>query len=116
MVDIATLISNLGLMIVISGVFIYTHLEYRKDKKENHKRDILALENSSDAIVVNSKILKNTEDMHRIMDSKIDDIYRKIEELENEYAQGNGEIFKILEDVKKELEGLRKLQSLERSD
>lgn len=119
MIDIATLIGNLGVMIVICGVFLYSHLEDRKDKKQNDARVVIALENSANAICSNSVIIKNTEEMHREMGKELAEIQADITEIREELTK-KGEtdikVFEILERLENKVDELGKEQESERGD
>lgn len=108
--DIAlfTQISNLGIMIVISGFFIIRTTkdqrkidQYEMQNQKNQENYLNALNANTNAMRENTEINKTKMEVHRVLDEKITKVKEKVEEIQCNMA--------TKEDLKNTLDEIKEL-------
>ena len=108
---IVTLIVEKGLSIVLSGLVIYLIWQIIKHGPGIIKEFFDISRKMTAATDNSTEVIKDTKDMHELMDRKIDNIQQTIEELKamvSENTSVNSELFKKIEKLEKEVESLKK--------
>lgn len=114
--NIVTLIVEKGLSIVLSGLVIYTLIQLIK-QGPGIVKEFFEISRKMTAATDNStEVIKDTKEMHDLMDRKIDTIQQTIEELKamvSENTAVSSELFKKIEKLEKEVESLKKRGSID---
>lgn len=113
--NIVTLIVEKGLSIVLSGLVIYTLIQLIKQGPGIVKEFFDISRKMTTATDNSTEVIKDTKDMHELMDRKIDNIQQTIEELKamvSENTSMNSELYKKIEKLEKEVESLKKRDTL----
>lgn len=112
---IVTLAVEKGLSIVLSGLVIYMLIQIIKKGPSIIKEFFDISRKMTTATDNSTEVIKDTKDMHELMDRKIDTIQQTIEELKamvSENTSVNSELFKKIEKLEKEVESLKKRDAL----
>lgn len=113
--NIVTLIVEKGLSIVLSGLVIYLIWQIIKHGPGIIKEFFDISRKMTAATDNSTEVIKDTKDMHELMDRKIDTIQQTIEELKamvSENTSINSELYKKIEKLEKEVESLKKRDAL----
>lgn len=106
-----------GLSKVLAFVVIYAVVEVVRKGPAYFSRLIIATENSTAAITINSTLVKDTKNMHEAMDIKIEDIKQDVEMIKTELKKSglkDAEIIRVLNSLESKIERLGKSQDAER--
>lgn len=113
--NIVTLIIEKGLSIVLSALVIYALIQLIKHGPAIVKEFFDISRKMTTATDNSTEVIKDTKDMHELMDRKIDTIQQTIEELKamvSENTSMNSELYKKIEKLEKEVESLKKRDAL----
>lgn len=115
MENIAKVIADYGVLIVIAGVFLWTYIEDKKDRKaerktqaEQHDRMIEVVANNNAAIRQNSAVLEKTKDMTNDIEEKLTLIENSVSELHAMIKDHNNYADEIYQNLIKEIKQLKK--------
>lgn len=112
---LVTLIIEKGLSIVLSALVIYALIQLIKNGPAIVKEFFDISRKMTTATDNSTKVIKDTKEMHDLMDRKIDSIQQTIEELKamvGENTAVSSELFKKIEKLEKEVESLKKRDAL----
>ena len=109
--NVITLIVEKGISIVLSGLVIYLIWQIIKHGPDIIREFFDISRKMTTATENSNEVIKDTKEMHDLMDRKIDNIQQTIEELKamiGENTTVNSELFKKIEKLEKEVESLKK--------
>lgn len=106
-----------GLSKILSMVVIYAVLQIIRKGPTWITRLVIATENSTSAITINSALIQSTEQMHREMDVKIEDIKLEMEHIKDELRKSgltDEQILEAISSLETKIDRLGKSQDSER--
>jgi hypothetical protein len=100
-----------GISVALSLMVMYAVWELIKKGPGWFERMVKATENSTSAILENSRIIENTEGMHDEMNAKIESIMQDVEDLKDEIVQKgqvDEKILSIVQTLERKIDDLGK--------